>query len=125
MKQRISPDDLKQLTPSQQEKLRELLEPKNGDICYWEHWGGVETAIRKVSEFQGEILLDIVFNDGFALACKKDCLPLLSIGQCIELLNNKYKNTWSTLEIVRMNQRGFNEIEDFMDALWNEVKSIL
>lgn len=77
MQQRLVVNDLKVLTLEQQRKLRLLWTPKAGD------W---------VIHPAGNWLFDLDIKptliheeDNYSFA---DCLPLLNIGQCIELLQN-------------------------------------
>lgn len=71
MKQRISAEDLAELTPEQQERLREWWTPEVGDYI--------------VHDTQGAGCL---FGD-IGIMVKAHMLPRLSIGQCIELLKDK------------------------------------
>jgi hypothetical protein len=131
MKQRISVEGLKSLTPSQQEKLREWWKPQEGDIVYWQKWGGVETVIIRETKILGLPNYDLAFNDGYNSSNKSQLLPLLSIGQCIEILEDKSLN----LNNVFIDRKGWETViweqnksyrsEELIDALWEAVKSIL
>lgn len=123
MKQRISVEDLTQLTPEQQEKLREWwsINQQQGDvfICL-----GNDFLSGKVFAWDGH-------NKPFKMA-----VPLVSIGQCIELINERDKCiNLNHLVIdpikhfeweVRLRHLDFynNEIE-LIDSLWQAVKEIL
>jgi len=109
MKQRISPDQLNELTPSQQEKLREWWKPEESDTY--------------VSPNNVEyVVADYPFLD------KKDYLPLLNIGQCIELLREKDidalgKEFWYCA--YEIEDEEYHMIDEMIDRLWEAVKSIL
>lgn len=117
LKQHISTSDLQQLTPSQQEKLRELWQSRINDVFTTSD----PTMLVQSDEFIIEnidshgAIYDWRYGVGFL---KKDCLPLLSIGQMLDILH------------ARNSQFGNHYIDfdwegELIDALWNEVKSIL
>ena len=141
MKQRIDTSQLQQLNPSQQEKLREWWNPKEGDF-----------AIRN---FIHEFIVAYKTNDNRLQNVAKDCgcsdccisygecLPLLSIGQCIELLQeishkHLYEDIWMHTEHKPQKAGGWGwkwycghgdynqyDSEELIDALFETVKSIL
>ena len=121
MKQRIDSSQLSTLTPSQQEKLREWWIPQIGDCIA-----------------QPDVTDRFIFADELLLKglVKENCLPLLSIGQCIELLfelnafqerfinedevfNCGYDTGWIGLDWTDRNKT------EFIDALWEAIKHIL
>lgn len=82
MKQRITPEQLKELTPEQKERLREWWRPVKGDSYIWDS---------PLSGMLGPMVYDGV-SLGKALPqenSKGSCLPLLTVGQCIALLKEK------------------------------------
>lgn len=90
MKQRITAEQLSELTTEQKEKLRELWVRDEGDYGVTEGIEFIVTGERE-DEDTGFIFLigkkpfyqgEIWFN------CEK-CLPLLSIGQMVELLGDR------------------------------------
>ncbi len=86
MKQRITCDQLRELTDEQKERLREWWKPTMGDII--ESRGEAEAVIG-FFEQDGERWIQ--YAGGYASG---NHLPLLSIGQMIELLaNNKKRHT--------------------------------
>lgn len=121
MRQRIGVEQLKQLAPSQQEKLREWWRPQLGDCIA-----------------QPDVTDRFIFADELLLKglVKENCLPLLSTGQCIELLfelnafrkwhskdeeilNCGYDTGW-----IGLDWSGRIETE-LIDSLFEAVKSIL
>lgn len=109
MKQRITIDKLKELTLYQQNKLRDWWTPKYYDVFYYkgndhvidgDMFSDKDIASSK-NEFQNSI----------------NVLPLLSIGQCIELLI--YLSPYKDWECQFMLDDGV------CDNLWDLVKSTL
>lgn len=144
MKQRISAEDLKQLTPSQQEKLRTWWKPKDGDWFYGTYHGH-----REVGEW---ILSPYCVDSGYYGASldpeeeawpNEDTLPLLSIGQCLQILEETiqkhlYDDLWAHTEHSPIKSGGWEWkwycghgdysqycSHELIDALWEAVKSIL
>ena len=114
MKQRISADDVLQLTPEQQEKLR----------AWWgEHQQKGDVFICRGNNFlSGKEFAWDGHNKPFNLA-----IPLLSIGQMIELLDNfteepSLKNENLRLSINRTMWLGNSKL---VDSLFQAVKEIL
>lgn len=124
MKQRISAEDLAELTPEQQERLREWWRPEVGDYI--------------VHDTQG---IGCLFGD-VDIMDKTHMLPRLSIGQCIELLKDKTNeqsfgyNDSGCFWTVNVGNRGVgNMIEgcagkqfstaELIDALFATVKEVL
>ncbi len=81
MRQHITVEQLWELTPEQQERLREWWEPKKGDWHYY-------IKINHTDIISSGFKLDIELYTNH----KEDYLPLLSIGQCIELLHGRTLN---------------------------------
>lgn len=95
MKQRITPEQLQELSQEQRERLREWWQPRmrDGDWFYGTYGGRDEVDKWMISPYCVD---SGVYGSG---SCPdedsmpdKDALPLLSIGQCIELLQSKDKN---------------------------------
>lgn len=124
MKQRISAEDLAELTPEQQERLREWWTPEVGDYI--------------VHDTQG---IGCLFGD-VDIMDKTHMLPRLSIGQCIELLKDKtneqsfgYNDSWCFWTVNVGNRGVGNMIEgcagkqfstaELIDALFATVKEVL
>lgn len=140
MKQHISADQLRQLTPSQQERLRNIWEPEAHDVVLYddEELCVIDCYVGKNKLILGKLNF---YRDGLDEAEKNNCLPSLSIGQCIELLssmaNNKEVNigrvynpfNWQVYFDIWEEGNGARFIEgqkeELIDALWEAVKSIL
>lgn len=113
MKQRITVDQLNELSEEQKVRLRELWEPKQGDLF---------TDHRK----REDVWLDIypaIKDDGD--------LPLLNIGQCIELIRDQGPviridgaviGGWEVFDCISKIGR---RAEELIDALWETVKEAL
>ena len=123
MKQRISAEDLAELTPEQRERLREWWRPEAGDYI--------------VHDTQG---IGCLFGD-VDIMDKTHMLPRLSIGQCIELLKDKdiatlqkvmrimlaptfTVNPLPKMECALSDTEALAPIE-LIDALWQAVKEVL
>jgi hypothetical protein len=119
MKQMITFEQLQELTEEQKQKLREQWKPESGDMftdnMKFEY---VSYGINKY----GEIIIDGEECDTYN---KDDCLPLLSIGQMIELLVNtgiKHHDCgWISAWNVDIDFEG----KELCDALWQAVKAVL
>jgi len=121
MKQRITPEDLKQLTPEQQERLRELWQPKHYDVFYYkgnEHViDGDVVSEKDIASSKNEFINQV------------NLLPLLSIGQLLKLLyshscDNQIESAgakWFVGCGGHINAEGI----ELVDCLWDAVKSIL
>lgn len=110
IKQRISVDQLQELTPGQQEKLREWWQVEKGD------WYIYNFKWENVAKF--ELEGDICGHDYPTVVVKKNCLPLLSIGQMLQFLQGKTSavgETWVDLSYD----------SELIDALFQAVKEIL
>jgi len=126
MKQRTSPEQLKELTGEQQERLRDWWTPKWGDI---------------VIDTRGNIALlsnlDIARQDKRGQVerdfQKSYCLPLLPIGQMVELLIEKYGRFYASYDYISPESKRwdlcwpgvFFQNEELADALWEVVKEVL
>lgn len=123
MKQRITVDQLQELTTDQQEILRRWWNPQIGDVC--------------ANEYNEEehVVVDL---DKFQKDTEFSLLPLLSIGQCIELLENsgRFKGLHKSdtdgeykVYIILNDDHGENDYiksgRQLIDALWEAVKQIL
>lgn len=125
MKQHITIDQLNELSEQGKEKLREWWKPQVGHMVLWDHLSGPLTR-------NGECMWDDLTKDDFE---KDDYLPLLSIGQMIEFLNE------NSMRITRQDHEGaecwyiehskFDNnkiwmfIPELCDALWEAVKQVL
>jgi len=131
MKQRITPDQLLELTEEQQNKLRDLWEPCDGDFIYNKKHNHPEFL--EVAPMPG---------CGDYLKHRDKFLPLLSIGQMIEMLfycnlTNKYYSTSLIIDVNKYRptiycgnknyEAGDSECEndELCDAIWQAVKAVL
>lgn len=135
MKQRISAAQLMELTPEQQEKLREWWKKnlQHGDVFICEGMTLVVTDPRGSRH-----VLACSINDSDA-ECDfyhlENCLPLVSIGQCIQLLEEagRFKGFHKSSTDGRYKVYNENELHDMVihdaleliDALFEAIKSIL
>ena len=171
MKRRITVEDIQSLKPTQKENLRKIWKPVKYDIAVAtvctdaenEVWSDIEFTVGEIKMFpSGRCLLydlrylenlnqldkstddtddDISFDAFISFNCN-DCLPLLDIGQMIEILKfvnlNKYHfymiagdGTYGC-ELGNFNSAmkgtilhdGYDEAE-FIDLMWGIIKSIL
>lgn len=124
MKQHISKEDLLQLSPEQQEKLRVLHKWESGDFYVYKDYDYINKCY-KISE-------GIHDEEGINSwnRANGDCLPLLNIGQMIELLEFKIgivetcfgqQKHW----YIKMINGNKFEDKELIDALWQAVKEIL
>ena len=170
MKLRIDTAQLNELSDAQKQRLRELWDPQYGDAIFvpagtrfgdwfgkWKdelsdedsvcYIGNVE-GIGEESEVSKEpcLLLPEYANDSYLEIMIKDCLPLVSVGQMIEILKeyDRYNrlprithnydsgNNYIDVEfygkdrfISTENLINNNECNELCDALWQAVKEIL
>ena len=125
MKQRISVNELNTLTPEQREKLRELWIPQEADFVVFN--GNTNNCIVEFV-YSDKRFFNLV--DGRSSESKFNFLPLLSVGQCLELLGDNWNHLWNLsskeqeYEVAigdSMSKRG----ENLCDTLWEAVKSML
>ncbi|MDD3897572.1 MAG: hypothetical protein PHE82_01245 [Syntrophomonadaceae bacterium] len=136
MKQRISAEDLAELTPEQREKLKKWWIPTTGDVVYNESdIGKPETPfsimVTDRYDLEKDEIIEGVINpyntDEFFDDLRGSVLPAMSIGQCIELLDylkqclviRKKRGIWNCEETW-----GNSKVE-LIDALWQAVKEVL
>ena len=144
MKRRITVEDLQQLTPEQQKRLKEQWIPQEGDWFY--------NSEKHIESCIGEYTMPSEFGDmgdhnGGYEACYiniKDCLPLYSTGQMLELLAERKAFVHFTVWDSKSETRGecyrkiaiidaigedcdhiLYEAEELADALWMAVKEAL
>ena len=114
MKRRITAGQLMELTPDQRNRLWEWWKPKDFDVHIFGYHNDVG-QISNVSKFLG----------------KEYSLPLLDIGQMIELIKSLIHKRceWITeygflAQVVEDNDCEFSET-GFCDALWEKAKTML
>jgi hypothetical protein len=111
MKQRISIEQLQELTEEQQHRLREWWKPEFGDMLVMPPHTTIEVIDEELFKILQRVKLD--YNPA---------LPLLSIGQLIELLNG--------LDLDGETEQSINDgimwiNDNLCDALWSAVKKVL
>jgi hypothetical protein len=119
VKQNISIENINKLTDKQKEKMRELWEPKYGDII-----------TSTISNFVMTLKNSITFDKSYYL-------PLLSIGQMIEILE-KHNILFSITNmcinpfygkrgyaVTLTNKKKHYNSEELCDALWNAIVDIM
>jgi len=124
MKQRLTVDDVVGLTDSEKVKLRVLWIPQDGDWFYGTH-------MRRSRYESDEYILSPYEVDGGYYGASltesppdKDAIPLLTIGQMIEILLSKGSNWHDIKDIITYGSDGMGMI-DLCDSLWNKVKELL
>ena len=129
MKQHITVDQLLSLTPEQQAKLREWWVPEVGDaIAGW--WLNEEDDMALVPlGFVLKIDDDHLDTGGDIIWYKGNCLPLLSIGQCLELLCSKGVATIEARPAVGFSMHIKVPVDawgkESIDALFAAVKEVV
>lgn len=135
MKQHLELADLDKLTPEGKERLRKWWTPSKGDHIVQDV---TRYGKREVDEYlvcQAEKLgpyWTIAIDFEYDTVSKKDCLPLLSIGQLIEFIMEYANNieiimddsdlTWH----VRVGDDSYGSPDiEFIDALWDAALEIL
>jgi hypothetical protein len=123
MKQHITPEDINELSENQLHNLKALWTPQEGDT-FIVKGSGVSFLNNFISTFSRDSLKN--FKNGVP----ENYLPLLSIGQMVDILkNDKWmlkinesdEGYWH-VELDCINSKGFYR-EELCDALWNAVKS--
>jgi hypothetical protein len=126
MKQRVTIGQINKLKDEQKERLRVWWNPVYGDFFSNGHWENIiqsaeDDSIRCVS----------TDNDGaYDYESKKECLPLLSIGQMIEII--EYKKPLKSISkarfdkwIVNIETSTLGYKDELCDSLWETVTRIL
>jgi hypothetical protein len=111
MKQRITVEDLNQLTDEQKQRLRDWWKPESYDRY------ASETAT-------GELKPYGVYHwcENPEIQVKDKRFPLISIGQMIELLLNREPRHGFDYDFAKCS---FTKDDEICDRLWNAVKEVL
>jgi hypothetical protein len=119
MKQHITIDELNNLTAEQTERLREWWNPKLGDFYY-------DTVTKTESLFDYDMENEFKENNR-----EYRMRPLLSIGQMIELIQDKKpllkgisKNRFDKW-FINIDNGMLGYKDELCDALWETVKQLL
>ena len=114
MKRRITLEQLHDLTPEQLKKLNSLWQPEIGD-----HFSTPFSLTGTVERIEGSRLqrtIDVALCQSWPVV---NCLPLLDIGQMIELLENSLEDARHYCEIR------WCKHEELCDVLWQMTKEVL
>lgn len=121
MKQHISVDQLNQLTESGRRKLRSWWVPQRGDLYIKETVVINNENPILVADYHDQQCCGgdncMYDREDHGLEIEKKHLPLLSLGQLIQFLEDKE----TTIEILT----GWRQNEDLCDRLWSAVLTIL
>ena len=140
MKQCITSKQLMELTAEQLEKLNKWWEPQLGDILIGDLGEKIVTeTVSHKNEYGEWLKTTSCDNNGeYWPQNKKNSNPLMSIGQCIEFLNDhcneiglSYLNTTCDWLVEIGSHVGYNDKnhtyggDELVDALWEAVKDVL
>ena len=123
MQQHISIDMLAKLSPEAKQRLREWWQTSEGDKFFdlLERWCLCYDGSR-----------DMVVSTGLSKHDKQVCLPLLSIGQCIELLAGQVRSELRICVNPKDTRTYLYDGEDYttdnaelIRALWDAAKEVL
>ena len=142
LKQRITPEQLAELSDEQRERLRDWWKPQAGGfvVINWKQdYIGMFLVIHVYPEhvLVGGMADEVKFE-------KDKVLPLLSIGQMVELLSQRRpvdisfltnEKTWDVMVLNDYSPKGEEgaywgdgpdwERDELVDALWEAVKEVL
>lgn len=127
MKQHITVDQLTELSDKGKARLRESWQPQNGDKVWYDDQtkSGYVGFLTDNGEGYWNDMSDPDWN-------KNDFMPLLSIGQMIEFLDEKqpyqygiHRRIVDWKVVVHDRQYGKVMGEELCDSLWQAVKQIL
>lgn len=128
MKQNLTIEQLNELSEKGREKLRKWWKPDNGDV--WKTDGGDFIFFdEKAPECELQVMgIELSFTEG----CLNASLPLLSIGQMVEFLEENSEHEFSIFrrivdwKIIYEGQH-YGKIlgGELCDALWEGVKEVL
>ena len=146
MKQHIGVEQLSELTDAQREKLREWWKPSLHDLFMCGE-NASPLTVRKTTYEGSKIYCGVqdvplrfyiqskLTHEDYCLdkkdtyRYKSQCLPILSIGQCIELIGSKLSDIDYDIFInnyyVRVMDKGTYGNCELIDALWRAVKEVL
>jgi len=133
MKLHITAENLKELSFEQQNRLRELWNPIAGEhFLYSDRFEGIVKEFRDGRVYD---YVDPIYQEGYVEyddSDKMDCLPLLSIGKMIALIDPKEETIFTMMkyiasepQIYKVSVDGAEYFGDTMcGCLWEAVKSI-
>ena len=120
MKQFITPKQLKTLTETEKNRLREWWKPKRADSVLTGWHKKAEVGFIVYENATG-YFVDARISCGYLK--KEDILPLLSIGQMIEFLDEHNGNIWGAL--IDGYDDFFKPVDQWCDVLWEAVRETL
>jgi hypothetical protein len=123
MKQRIEPPQLNELTDEQKDKLREWWKPEKGD---WVCDKNCDNGLLHVDCDTGWAVYDNYTNhlgDWNEAVIKQKLLPILSIGQMIEILGKDWVEQVYSVDYDHDIYPLFDN--ELCDALWSAIKEVL
>jgi len=130
MQQHITIEQLNELSPKAKKKLQQWWKPQWEDVMY-----------NPNNPEMGEHQLISQWTVDLTHKAKEECYPLLSIGQCLEFLNDyineltinvseqrfyfvfSYKDKFNNLSIDK--KRADGKLGQFIILLWEAVKEVL
>jgi len=120
---------LVELTDEQKERLREWWKPQIYDIVETDKYENGELCVVNSADIEIGVIGDGFHDTDYV--DKAGCLPLLSIGQCIELLQNEYLFGIDRKDEVAESfwqvscSESLLQTNELIDALWQAVKAVL
>ncbi len=123
MHQHITVAQLLSLTPAQQERLREWWVPQVGDLVHGRTDLDSNTREFFISVEEDDLLHDLEDGEYIGYNCEKsDCLPLLTVGQCMELLRDNGTDRYDKWPMMLACLKIADEP---IDALFAAVREVL
>jgi hypothetical protein len=123
MKQRITIEQLNELTDEQKKRLREWWKPQEGDFIISDKDSRIRIIGKPNNNSATQFFPRALNGYECDIIILKTCLPLLSIGQMIELTEStniiKYNGGWA------LDDDAVEFHDELCDALWEAVKQIL
>ena len=120
MKQRITVEQLNELTDKQKERLQEWWNPQSYDVAC-----GLVSGTEYVIDVHGDTISMLEDSEGIVPPIdKKEILPLLSIGQMIQLLREKHEIPFIKAGLFDWSVDGI-ERKELACALWEACKHVL
>ena len=143
MKLRVKVQDIRQLTQEQQDKLKSLWLPRIGDTVNYIY----DEGVMFVNGYMGDYNIVLFRGNERIRVAKNDCLPLLNIGQMIEMLKehdkfdcipsmrHEHYDGSSFIDVgIYTRKNGYISTENFVnnipcdelcDVLWAVLKMVL
>jgi hypothetical protein len=121
MKQRIDESQLAELSDDQKQRLRDWWKPQIGDMFAWITYGSLVGPLGPIvtHEFSDNTFFYGKGTDEPEEFHKNGCIPLLSIGQMMELLSDLGESYREVLD------GDYDYITEACDRLFEAVKRVL